>query len=63
MYVCICNALTDRDVASAIQLGANSVSRVYQKHGCKAQCGKCSCQVRDMLKSRITSQPAPLAQH
>ncbi|WP_375164594.1 bacterioferritin-associated ferredoxin [Temperatibacter marinus] len=50
MYVCLCNGITDRDVKSAIQSGANSVSRVYRSHDCKAQCGKCTCQIKDMIR-------------
>lgn len=50
MYICLCNALTDRDVKTAIQTGASSVSNVYKAHQCKPQCGKCSCSIRNLIR-------------
>ncbi len=59
MYICICNALTDRDVKSAIQTGASSVPKVYSANQCKPQCGKCGCSIRNLLREMKTSpQPA-----
>jgi bacterioferritin-associated ferredoxin len=48
MYVCVCNALTDRDVR--VQAGAGSVAMVYRGCGCQPQCGKCVPLVRQMLR-------------
>lgn len=52
MYVCLCNGITDRQIQSAIQNGATSVSRVYRSQDCTAQCGKCSCQIKDMIRGQ-----------
>src|SRR5688500_16826118 len=41
MYVCLCNALTDRDLLPHTATGNSSVSMVYQACGCRPQCGKC----------------------
>ena len=41
MYVCICNALKDKDVDRAIAAGARTVFDVYTFHGCEPQCGRC----------------------
>ena len=58
MYVCLCNALTDRDVRSHI--GADSsVAMVYRACGCQPQCGKCVPFVRQMLRQG-NAAPAPL---
>lgn len=51
MYVCLCNALTDRDIKSAAENGAGSVSGIYKAHGCQPQCGKCVVIVREMLQT------------
>ena len=42
MYVCLCNALTDRQVKQAART-ANTAkpSSVYAACGCRAQCGQC----------------------
>ena len=50
MYVCLCNALTDRDLAPHTATGTSSVSMVYQACGCRPQCGKCVPLVRQMLR-------------
>lgn len=50
MYVCICNALRERTLSSAIQtLGQPTVGEVYKALGCKPQCGKCVSDVASML--------------
>jgi bacterioferritin-associated ferredoxin len=50
MYVCLCNALTDSDLAPHTVSGTSSVSMVYQACGCRPQCGKCVPFVRQMLR-------------
>jgi|DewCreStandDraft_4_1066084.scaffolds.fasta_scaffold132305_2 bacterioferritin-associated ferredoxin len=41
MYVCICLALTDGQVAQAIGQGCRSVSEVFRRVGERPNCGKC----------------------
>jgi bacterioferritin-associated ferredoxin len=42
VYVCLCNALTDRQVKqAAATAGAARPSNVYAACGCRAQCGQC----------------------
>jgi len=50
MYVCMCNALTDRDVLAHCDGHGCSVARVYRALGCEPQCGKCVPFVRQMLR-------------
>lgn len=50
MYVCLCNALTDRDVRAHSDGSHCSVARVYRALGCEPQCGKCVPFVRQMLR-------------
>jgi bacterioferritin-associated ferredoxin len=52
MYVCLCNALTDRDVR-AHNDGTCSVAMVYRALGCEPQCGKCVPFVRQMLRQDV----------
>jgi bacterioferritin-associated ferredoxin len=49
MYICLCNALTDRDVRAQAEDG-RSVAMVYRACGCQPQCGKCVPLVREMLR-------------
>jgi bacterioferritin-associated ferredoxin len=48
MYVCLCNGLTDRQVAEAVADGAARPNQVHAKCGCRAQCGTC---LRFMLET------------
>ncbi len=58
MYICLCNALSDRDVHAAAENGAQSVSEVYKAHGCRPQCGKCVPIVRVMLETLRPNKPS-----
>ncbi|HEX5452984.1 MAG TPA: (2Fe-2S)-binding protein [Stellaceae bacterium] len=50
MYVCLCNALTDRDVRARIDSGGSSVAMVYRACGCEPRCGKCIPYIRQILR-------------
>lgn len=60
MYICICNAVTDRAIRRAVSEGASSVREVSLMTGCGTQCGSCVQQVRDILQeSRASAELAP----
>jgi len=42
MYVCICNAVTEREVESAIRAGADSVEQLKEQLQIAGCCGMCS---------------------
>ncbi len=56
MYVCICNAFTDRDVNLAIDAGACTVGQVYRCLDAVPQCGKCKDTIREMIGRRHALQ-------
>jgi bacterioferritin-associated ferredoxin len=41
MYVCMCNALRDRDVAAAAAAGARTAMDAYSALGAAPRCGRC----------------------
>lgn len=51
MYVCLCNALTDRQVKAAAE-AANTTkpSEVYAACGCRAQCGNCIKKLLQLIR-------------
>jgi bacterioferritin-associated ferredoxin len=50
VYICICNALTDRKLKEAIATtGSQCPKDVYAACGCRAKCGKCVQVVKDLL--------------
>ncbi|UEM07608.1 (2Fe-2S)-binding protein (plasmid) [Skermanella rosea] len=50
MYVCICNAFTEKQVCTAIRKGISTPSGLFRHLGCVPQCGKCVPTVRYMVK-------------
>lgn len=59
MYVCICHAVTDRDIRACIEDGADTMRALRKQLCVGTQCGKCACHVRDLLKeARNDSAPA-----
>ena len=64
MYVCLCNAITDRDFRTQIECDGSTVSAVYRGLGKKPQCGKCVPFVRQLLRQVVElpqQQRAPAA--
>jgi bacterioferritin-associated ferredoxin len=59
VYVCLCNALTDRHVRNAAHAGARRPSEVYEACGCMVQCGTCSRTVRSIVDDVAANECAP----
>jgi bacterioferritin-associated ferredoxin len=55
MYVCICHAVTDRDIRSCIEDGAASMRELRAELKVGTQCGKCACHVRAMLEQEASA--------
>lgn len=51
MYVCICQAVTDRQITEAVRQGARSVKDLRRDLGVTAECGRCAGCARDCLRS------------
>ena len=49
MYLCICNAITDRQVRALAESGITQAQDVYRALGCAPQCGKCIPYVQETL--------------
>ena len=61
MYICICNALTDRKLKEAIAASdSQRPGQVYAACGCRAQCGKCVNLVKDLLRDHGRAPDAML---
>jgi bacterioferritin-associated ferredoxin len=58
MYVCICNAVTEKEVRHAVQLGASSLGDLREGLGVAECCGKCASCARQILKDERKSQRA-----
>lgn len=49
MYVCLCRGITDHQIQSAIESGAETLSHLRKKLGVAGQCGKCACSAQELL--------------
>lgn len=56
MYVCLCNALTERQMRQAAQSGDGSTLGVYQACGTQPRCGKCMPLVEGILRD-VSAEP------
>ena len=52
MYICICNAITDREVRAAIDAGATNWREIHSHHGHEPNCGKCECDILDCISKK-----------
>ena len=58
MYVCVCRAVTDKDIHKAMAEGATTVRELKEKLRVTESCGSCLETVRDMVKQSQSPQAA-----
>jgi bacterioferritin-associated ferredoxin len=59
MYICVCNAVTEREIRHCAQLGC-SLGDLRERLGVAANCGKCKHAARQILleeRSAIGESP------
>jgi len=49
MYVCICNAVTERAIREAAASGVRTLSELSRRTGCSDCCGSCSDLANEIL--------------
>ena len=61
MYICLCNALTDRKLKQAATVtGSTRPGEIYAACGCRAQCGQCVQAVLELLRDHASQTSAQL---
>lgn len=50
MYVCICKAVTERQIYAAIKAGAHSLKELRRKLGIIDECGQCASSAKHCLR-------------
>lgn len=58
MYICICAAVTDRQIRNCIEEGCASVGELRAELGVCSGCGQCARAVRHMLQSDSSRENA-----
>lgn len=56
MYVCICNAVTERDIQDAVADGARNFEQLRACTGCSSTCGCCEPEARKAFAEALHAQ-------
>lgn len=56
MYICICNAVSDRHIKNAVDDGARSVEDLHRLLSVGSQCGNCKECAKQFLNEALTHQ-------
>jgi len=61
MYVCVCKAVTDKQITSAINNGVCTRRQLFKCFGVGGDCGKCNKQVKELLDQSRAGNPIMLS--
>jgi len=50
MYVCICNAVTEKMIRQAAADGVRSLGELTRRTGCSGECGSCADLAEEVLR-------------
>lgn len=56
MYVCVCNAVTERHIGQAVREGAATLRQLRDQLGVAGECGRCATCARDCLRTALAEQ-------
>lgn len=56
MYVCVCHAVTERDIRSAVAHGASSIENLQHRLGLATNCSACLEDAQDCLSKELDSR-------
>lgn len=60
MYVCVCNAVTERDIERAALLGCRGLPELTAQTGCGSGCGSCRELAEQVLAETVACLRAPI---
>ncbi len=49
MYICVCNGVNERDIRSAVNAGARTLSDLQRELGVASGCGQCANEAKCLL--------------
>jgi bacterioferritin-associated ferredoxin len=58
MYVCVCNAVTDRRIRQAVDEGIVTMHELTEELGVASCCGSCEPLAREILNQRLAERAA-----
>jgi bacterioferritin-associated ferredoxin len=60
MFICVCNAITDRQVRQCAELGVTSLEALRETLSVATCCGRCETAVRELLQECGGERPLAL---
>ena len=61
MYVCVCHAISDRQIREVVDRGAGSLSEVQCYLPVASCCGRCEDSAQQIIESYVESSARPVA--
>jgi bacterioferritin-associated ferredoxin len=61
MYVCICHAITDRQIREVVECGARSLCEVQQHLPVASCCGCCAQTAHELIDEHVQATAQPVA--
>lgn len=52
MYICVCKAVTDKQIRHAVHEGKGTRKELFQRFGVGGDCGKCNEHVKKILAEK-----------
>lgn len=62
MYVCVCRAVTEKHIESAVSAGARRLRDLRTQLGVTEECGRCAKCAKQCLEDAVGQQCAPAPQ-
>jgi bacterioferritin-associated ferredoxin len=56
MILCVCNAITEKDVGDLARAGARTPEQAYAALGHEPQCGSCLCYAQKLIDEARSAQ-------
>lgn len=58
MFVCVCQAVTDREIHEAIDRGVDHVDQLEELCGVGSGCGSCRTMAQELIEARLSEGQA-----
>ena len=59
MFVCICNAITERQIREYAAAGVTTLEELRMRSGCSDCCGQCSDEAEAILGAAVSHSQLP----
>ena len=63
MYVCVCQAVTERQIREAAMRGAHTLRDLRRELGIARECGSCAACARDCLREALAAPTVSARPH